>query len=102
VTFVTAPGKAANLCDGQEMATQSTPPQAPPTSTPSPSLDLSADLAAVASSLHAQYDANLGHRTVDAEIRLVADRFSTATVRAFVPLFVRRFAGATLRGQSQP
>jgi hypothetical protein len=102
VTLLTVPGQTGNLCDGQEMAQDhSTPRQAPPAPTPAPALDLNADLTTVANSLHAQYDENLGRRTVDSEIRLVADRFNKATIRAFVPLFVRRYAGASLKGRSR-
>jgi hypothetical protein len=81
------------------MAADDRPPRSAAPGSPRPALD--PDLAAVASSLHQQYDANLGPQRVDTEIRLVADRFSTAKIRAFVPLFVRRYAGANLRGQTR-
>jgi hypothetical protein len=51
----------------------------------------------VAGSLHEQYDPRLGSAVVDTEVQRVADRFVNARVRSFVPLFVRRFAGAKPR-----
>ena len=62
-----------------------------------PHADLTGDLSIVVGSLHEQYDSRLGAAVVDTEIQLIADRFTTAKVRAFVPLFVRRYAGARFR-----
>ena len=62
---------------------------------------LSSDLIDVAHSLHDQYDHGLGEAAVTREIHQVADRFSTATVRSFVPLFVRRYAGENLRARGK-
>ena len=61
---------------------------------------LTGDLSAVVGSLHEKFDAPLGAVLVDSEIQEVADRFTDARIRAFVPLFVRRFAGANLRDHS--
>ena len=52
-------------------------------------------------SLHEQYDPQLGAETVQAEIQDVADQFEGAWVRAFVPLFVRRFSRERLRGRDR-
>jgi hypothetical protein len=102
VTLLTVPGKPGILCNGQGMASDhSTPRHEPPAPTTGTPADLDTDLTAVAQSLHAQYDDNLGHRTVDSEIRLVANRFDKAPIRAFVPLLVRRYAGANLRGRTR-
>jgi len=59
--------------------------------------DLTGDLSAVVGSLHGAYDEQFGARVVQAEIQRAADRFTGARIRAFVPLFVRRYAGARLR-----
>jgi hypothetical protein len=59
----------------------------------------------VVGSLHRAYDERVGATAVDTEIQQVADRFTGARIRAFVPLFVRRYAGARLRAlrpESQP
>jgi hypothetical protein len=61
---------------------------------------LTGDLSVVVGSLHEKYDDPLGPALVDSEIQQVADRFTHARIRAFVPLFVRRYAGATLRDHS--
>jgi hypothetical protein len=58
---------------------------------------VTAELHAVAGSLHERYDAQLGPAAVDTQIQLVAEQFTHATIRSFVPLFVRRFAGEALR-----
>jgi hypothetical protein len=65
------------------------------------SAELSSDLVAVATSLHDQYDHELGAAVVTGEIHLVADRFEAATIRSFVPLFVRRYAGEGLRARHE-
>jgi hypothetical protein len=61
---------------------------------------LTGDLSVVVGSLHEKYDDPLGPVLVDSEIQQIADRFTHARIRAFVPLFVRRFAGARLRDHS--
>jgi len=78
-----------------------------PSGQPSPSgavhAELTGDLSAVVGSLHNAYDDRVGATVVDAEVQQVADRFTGARIRAFVPLFVRRYAGARLRTrQAQP
>ena len=71
-----------------------------------PHAELAADLNMVAGSLHEQYDSRLGVAVVDTEIQLVADRFTDAKIRSFVPLFVRRYAAGRMKGlcaqQSDP
>jgi hypothetical protein len=62
---------------------------------------LSNDLLAVARVLHTEFDAMLGAAVVDTEIHLVADQFTDAPIRAFVPLFVRRYAGDELDKQTE-
>jgi hypothetical protein len=52
---------------------------------------LTGDLTEVAASLHRRFDPDLGAATVGFQIQLTADRFADARIRAFVPLFVRRF-----------
>ena len=59
--------------------------------------ELTGDLSVVVGSLHRAYDETVGATVVQAEIQQVADRFAGARIRAFVPLFVRRYAGARLR-----
>jgi len=59
--------------------------------------ELNGDLSVVVGSLHRAYDERVGATAVQAEIQQVADRFTGARIRAFVPLFVRRYAGARLR-----
>ena len=61
---------------------------------------LTGDLSDVVGSLHEKFDEPLGPVLVDSEIQQVADRFTHARIRAFVPLFVRRYAGASLRDHS--
>ena len=72
-----------------------------PTAPASPSgaahAELTGDLSVVVGSLHRAYDARVGATVVQAEVQQVADRFTGARIRAFVPLFVRRYAGARLR-----
>ena len=63
---------------------------------------LNSDLTQVAQSLHQQYDSSLGSELVTRKIQVVADRFAAASVRSFVPLLVRRYAGAELRGAALP
>ena len=58
---------------------------------------LPADLTHVARSLHDQHDPLLGQALVSEEIQKWVSRFSDASIRTFVPLLVRRFAGAALR-----
>lgn len=55
------------------------------------------DLAPVVLSLHEQFDAALGTAAVHDEIERVRVRFDGVRIRAFVPLFIRRYAGADLR-----
>jgi hypothetical protein len=62
--------------------------------------DLSGDLQAVVMSLHDQYDWQVGPVIVQAEIQQVADRFTGARIRSYVPLFVRRFSGKRLRDRA--
>ena len=62
--------------------------------------DLSGDLYTAVQSLHRQFDEQVGAAAVEAEIQHVADRFTDARIRTYVPLFVRRFAGHELRGRS--
>lgn len=64
--------------------------------------DLAGDLSGVVGSLHAQYDDLVGAAVVGTEIQRVADRFTDARVRAFVPLFVRRYVEELLRDRSAP
>ena len=88
------------MCDAEEMtpSERSGPERPPNASTPDgPHAQLTGDLTVVAGSLHEQYDPRLGFAVVDSEVQQVADRFAHARVRSFVPLFVRRFAGAKLR-----
>jgi hypothetical protein len=59
--------------------------------------ELTGDLKVVVGSLHDTYDDLVGAAVVDSEIQTVADRFVGARIRAYVPLFVRRYAGARLR-----
>jgi len=82
-----------------------TPPpdtdHARPARQPSPAgaahAELTGELSVVVGSLHRAYDERVGATAVQAEIQQVADRFTGARIRAFVPLFVRRYAGARLR-----
>ena len=60
-----------------------------------------ADLIHVSGSLHRQFDARLGAPAVDIEVLRIADQFTGARIRAFVPLFVRRFAGQALAGRTK-
>ena len=69
--------------------------QAPPPGTAH--AELTGDQSLVVGSLHRAYDDRVGATVVQAEIQQVADRFTGARIRAFVPLFVRRYAGARLR-----
>jgi hypothetical protein len=65
--------------------------------------ELTGDLSVVVGSLHDTYDDRVGAEVVDSEIQQVADRFISARIRAYVPLFVRRYAGAQLRAdQADP
>jgi len=59
-----------------------------------------AELSVVAAGLHDTYDLRVGSRAVDAEIQKAADQFIGAPIRSYVPLFVRRYAGAGLRRRS--
>lgn len=59
--------------------------------------DLSGDLSVVVGGLHDEFDARLGAAVVDRDIQVVADRFTRARVRSFVPLLVRRYARERLR-----
>jgi hypothetical protein len=68
--------------------------------TPGSHAPLTGDLSVVVGSLHEKYDDPLGPVLVDSEIQQIADRFTHARIRAFVPLFVRRYAGANLRDHS--
>lgn len=61
---------------------------------------LPVDLYAVAGNLHTEFDARLGATVVSTEIHRAADPFTDAPIRAFVPLFVRRYAGKDLEGRS--
>ena len=58
--------------------------------------DLTGDLSGVVKALHEQFDPHVDATVVDAEIRLVADRFADARIRSFVPLFVRRYTSEKL------
>ena len=62
-----------------------------------PHAALTGDLSVVVGSLHAKYDERVGAAVVEKEIQQVADTFTEARIRSFVPLFVRRYAGAKLR-----
>jgi hypothetical protein len=62
-----------------------------------PHAPLTGDLSVVVGSLHEKYDERVGAAVVQAEIQVVADTFTEARIRSFVPLFVRRYAGAKLR-----
>lgn len=62
---------------------------------------LASDLLNVAEGLHHEFDDQLGAAVVDTEIHRVADQFTDAPIRAFVPLFVRRFAGDELDDRSE-
>jgi hypothetical protein len=61
---------------------------------------LPADLDAVAGNLHTEFDARLGATVVNAEIHRAAEPFTDAPIRAFVPLFVRRYARKDLAGKA--
>jgi len=71
------------------------PAPGPPSGTGRP--ELAGDLSVVVGSLHRAYDDQVGATAVQAEIEQVADGFTGARIRAFVPLLVRRYAGARLR-----
>ena len=58
--------------------------------------ELTGDLRVVVESLHRTYDQRVGASAVQGEVQQVADRFTSATVRAFVPLLVLRYAAARL------
>jgi hypothetical protein len=78
-----------------------TPRSSAEASTPErPHAELTGDLSIVVETLHETYDDRVGAAVVDTEIQQVADRFADATIRSFVPLFVRRYAGAKLRDHS--
>jgi hypothetical protein len=62
---------------------------------------LTPDLFTVAAVLHDEFDDQVGAAVVDTEIRRVADQFTDAPIRAFVPLFVRRFAGDELDDRTE-
>jgi hypothetical protein len=62
--------------------------------------DLTGDLHTAAESLHQQFDQQVGSAVVDVEIQRVADLFADARIRAYVPLFLRRFATHELRDRS--
>jgi hypothetical protein len=62
-----------------------------------PHAQLTGDLSVVVGSLHEKYDERVGAEVVETEIQQVADWFTDARIRSFVPLFVRRYAGARLR-----
>jgi len=94
------PGVARRVCHAGEMTPgeRSSPPRPALVSAPDgPHAQLTGDLSVVVGSLHDQYDSRLGFAAVDSEIQQVADRFALARIRSYVPLFVRRFAGAKLR-----
>jgi hypothetical protein len=63
--------------------------------------ELTPDLSTVAAVLHDEFDDQVGAAVVDTEIHRVADQFTDAPIRAFVPLFVRRFAGDELDDRSE-
>jgi hypothetical protein len=77
-------------------------PSAAPADPDSPTAHapLTGELSGVAASLHDSFDIRVGSRAVDAEIQEVADQFIGARIRSYVPLFVRRYAGARLRRRS--
>ena len=50
--------------------------------------------------MHDKFDDQVGAEAVETEVQQVADRFSQARIRMYVPLFVRRFAGHALRERS--
>jgi len=91
----------ATACDsaGVTSSERSTPERSPATRPDSPAL--SNDLLAVAGVLHGEFDARLGAAVVDTEIHRVADQFTDAPIRAFVPLLVRRYVGDELDEQTE-
>jgi hypothetical protein len=62
---------------------------------------LTPDLFTVAAVLHDEFDEQVGAAVVDTEIHRVADQFTDVPIRAFVPLFVRRFAGDELDDRTE-
>ena len=86
-------------CDAGEMTPSERGETAGPAA-PTAHADLTGDLEPVVGSLHETYDARVGAAVVDSEIQQVADRFVGARIRAYVPLFVRRYAGARLRADA--
>jgi hypothetical protein len=62
-----------------------------------PSVDQ--DLHAVSHLVHEEFDEHLDPRDVDQCLKKVSARFDGATVRAFVPLLVRRYVREELLGQ---
>lgn len=61
---------------------------------------LTGDLSVVVAGLHESFDRHLGPDAVEAEIQRVADQFTHARIRSYVPLLVRRYAAAGLRRRS--
>jgi hypothetical protein len=67
-------------------------------STPAgPAAPAAGELTVVIGSLHQTYDERWGAAVVDTEIQRVAELFSEARIRSFVPLFVQPYVGAMLR-----
>ena len=61
--------------------------------------DLTGDLSMVVDALHEMYDDQVGALAVSTEIQQVADRFTNARIRSFVPLFVQRYTSVGLRAR---
>jgi hypothetical protein len=57
------------------------------------------DLHDVSHLVHEEFDEHLDPRAVDECLSKVSSRFDNATVRAFVPLLVRRYAREELLGR---
>lgn len=60
---------------------------------------INADLQEVAHQVHTEFDACLDPLEVDECLHRVASQFEDATVRAFVPLLVRRYVRDELRAR---
>lgn len=60
---------------------------------------ISGDLQDVARGVHERFDEVLDPVTVDASLERVSAKFADATVRAFVPLLVRRYVSEDLDEQ---
>ncbi len=72
-----------------------------PAETPPNTTSVDPDLHDVAQSVHDEFDSQLDPHAVDQCLQQVAARFEGASVRAFVPLLVRRYAREELQQHLQ-